>query len=322
MPICHHPMSQYYSEHCSPQMNVGFEAINDLLNLIKLHPPKTEKVNVLDIGCGPGHLTQKLQTKLNEVLPHKQINMHGLDLDAYSLQRLNEQSGHTIKTIQASFYDPGLTPGLFNCIYSNEAMHWQMPYPLPFEGFVHNQGPQYERSLYHKWAYNNLEQGLTNVYKLLTTNGVAVIQMGHYGQLQSLFDLMDELLNEQPFTDYKHLISMPLFYPTIDEFHELIQQSGFKPRDYCIRHGSRHFIDPDSEKPAKAITNTLRAFTESAFSQVLSLSTVNHYFYCLQQELEQTDDIHERYIYNQWRRTFLMLHKSPDINDDHSHSVN
>lgn len=89
----------------------------DVVALIE--PDGVERV--VDLGCGPGNLTEKLAAQY----PRAQVI--GLDSSAPMLQKAAERTAPNLRFQQASIEDfagGGALDGSFDVIFSNAALHW------------------------------------------------------------------------------------------------------------------------------------------------------------------------------------------------------
>jgi len=144
---------------------------------------------------------------------------------------------------------------------------------------------------------------LRNIYNALSDGGVAVLQFGHEGQLANLWNLVDEVLNESEFSQYKAGINFPLFYPTLEQVADSLRAAGFAGDKTTIEP----FMQDLTEDSAAEITAFFRAFSEPAFSQIMSNRSVLGAFY---QRIEQRlGEINLDKFRKVWHRTLITVSK-------------
>lgn len=150
-------------EHNSPNQtwnasgyksNAGFVATYGEALLDLVGDGKGKKL--LDIGCGDGHLTLKLQERGFEVT--------GLDSSAELLEHAQERG---LKCIQKSAEELDFKEE-FDCIFSNAALHWML----------------------------KPESVLQGVYAALKPDGKFVAELGGHGNVASIVTALIAALNE------------------------------------------------------------------------------------------------------------------------------
>ena len=205
--------------------------------------------------------------------------------------------------VVGSFYDlpSEIAEGSEDLVTSNEGLHWQPPYQM--SEIIYSQLPAGEREQYERQALMNFKLALANIFSSLKEGGIAVLQFGHEGQLQKLWDLVRDTLNEELFRKYKPSVNFPLFYPTVEDIEESLHQAGFTPENISIQS-----FDQDlTEDTPVAIASFLSAFTRPGFSQFFSQEDLDAFYKKIEERLGAMDLAEFRK--GQWHRTLLRLKK-------------
>ena len=102
MPDEHFHMSADYKLHSLSQTSIGQIVIESVVDVAKRELGKFEELKVLDLACGPGHLTIELKQNLESEFPHTPIELTGLDYTEENINRLVRNSNRDIKGIVGS----------------------------------------------------------------------------------------------------------------------------------------------------------------------------------------------------------------------------
>ncbi|MEK8015755.1 MAG: class I SAM-dependent methyltransferase [Candidatus Parabeggiatoa sp.] len=287
-------MSADYEHHSSSQKTIGQTVIESVVDVAKKEFGQFEELKVLDLACGPGNLTIELKQALKSAFPQTQIKLTGLDYTEENVNRLVNNSNGEIQGVVASFYDPFKLESQ-DIITSNEGLHWQPPSEM--SEIIYSQLPPEERERYESWALNHFKKALKNIHNSLKKGGVAVLQFGHEGQLQNLWDLIRYTLCEAQFEGYKSKVNFPLYYPTEKNIEFLLSEVGFTN----IKVDA--FNQDLTEETSESITAFLAAFTKQGFSTFFKPDDLNDFYSRINAKLTRLkiDDFRK----DQWHRTLI-----------------
>lgn len=297
----HFHMSRDYEKHSSSQKTIGQTTIESTVKYSKAELKDPDELKVLDIACGPGNLTIELKKSLQQAFPETKISLAGLDYSGSNVNLLVEKSKGEISGIAGSFYELPITPESLDVITSNEGLHWQPPYEM--SEIIYSQLPSEERAKYEEWALKNFRKAMDNIFISLKKDGVAVLQFGHEGQLQKLWDLIRDVLNEERFQTYKSKVSFPLYYPSLDSIKAALLEAGFSKENMEINSFNQ---DLTEDKP-ESISAFLQAFSRPGFSKFFNPEDLNAFYSRIEEKLGQMD-INE-FRKDQWCRTLIKLKK-------------
>ncbi len=296
----HFHMDEEYQKHSLSQQEIGGVVRDRLIKfaLTNFHEP--DELSAVDLACGPWNLTIQLDEALKKNFATTIINFTGLDYSAHNIKHLIENSGNTITGITGSFYDP-IKECDKNIVTSNEGLHRQPPYEM--SEIIYSQLPWDEKEKYETWALENFLKALTNIYKSLKEGWIAVLQFGHEGQLQKLWELIRDVLNEKQFLKYKSQVNFPLYYPTEENIHNSLRNAGFKDQDIKIEI----FNQDLKEDTPESITKFLEAFTRPGFGTFFEPEDLNTFYIEIEKKL-QNMDINE-FRKDQRHRTLIQAKK-------------
>lgn len=297
----HFHMSDEYEQHSSSQKTIGQAVIDSAINYSKVKLTKTDELHVLDIACGPGNLTIELKKNLEIALPNTKINVTGLDYTRENVDRLIENSAETIHGVTGSFYELPIKPESEDLITSNEGLHWQPP--LAMTEIIYSQLSPEERAKYESWALDNFKKAIKNIYDSLKKDGVAILQFGHEGQLQKLWDLIRDTLEESLFQSYKSSVNFPLYYPSINDIKNTFLEVGFTEDNVDINE----FNQDLTEDNPKAITEFLKAFTKPGFSTFFKPEDLEAFYNAIEKKLSESNI--DEFRKDQWHRTLIKAKK-------------
>jgi SAM-dependent methyltransferase len=287
-------MSADYERHSSSQKTIGQTVIESIVDVAKKELGQSEELKVLDLACGPGNLTIELKQALKSAFPQTPIELTGLDYTEENVNLLVNNSNGDIQSVVGSFYEPFKLESQ-DIITSNEGLHWQPPYEM--SEIIYSQLPLEERERYESWAFNNFKNALKNIHNCLKKGGVAVLQFGHEGQLQKLWDLIRDTLCEAQFEGYKSKVNFPLYYPTEKNIEISLLEAGFT---YIKVDAFNQDLTEDS---SESITEFLQAFTKPGFSTFFEPDDLNDFYSIIKAKLTRLkiDDFRK----DQWHRTLI-----------------
>lgn len=297
----HFDMSEDYEKNSSSQKTIGQNVIESSSDFSKLNFENPKELQVLDLACGPGNLTIELKKKLEKTFPNTKINVAGLDYSAGNVELLVKNSNNEIKGIAGSFYDLPIEKNSVNVITSNEGLHWQPPYNM--SEIIYSQLPEAERTKYEIWALENFKVSMRNIFDSLKEGGVAVLQFGHEGQLQKLWDLIRDTLNESQFSKYKSEVNFPLYYPKVEDIQASLENAGFEEKNINIES----FNQDLTESTPESISGFLQAFSRPGFSHFFSKEDLNAFYNKIEEKLKNMD-IND-FRKDEWHRTLIKLKK-------------
>ena len=193
-----------------------------------------------------------------------------------------------------SFYEP-LKLKNQDLITSNEGLHWQPPYQM--SEIIYFQLPLEERQRYELWALKNFKKALTNIHNSLRNGGIAVLQFGHEGQLQKLWDVVGETISETQFAEYKYPVNFPLYYPDKNNLNTILSEVGFTNITVKV------FKQNLTEKTPESIVSFLKAFTQPRFSKLFNPDDLNQFYSKINLKLAEKNL--DEFRKNQWHRTLI-----------------
>lgn len=166
-----------------------------MLELVDLKPG----YRVLDIGCGPGELTEALRLKGQEASGDgPSIVCMGMDADENMIRRAKEQFP-LIEFFVGDVRDFTL-PEPVDVIFSNAALHWVPP--------------------------NDAERAVIALSRALKSGGQFVVEFGGKGNLQKIVEALEQELlllrrsHGNNFSDTR----IQSYYPSISEYSTLLER--------------------------------------------------------------------------------------------------
>jgi SAM-dependent methyltransferase len=280
-------MADTYDENSKSQMSIGLLLVNKLL------PSVADKSTLLDIGCGPGNLTNEIYK-----LSHgKEIAISGMDIDRNAIKKAQSNFPH-INFFVGSFFTKKL-PTRYDYIFSNEAIHWTPLIPKEFfneNGIIYYFFSEKEKNKYREWGLNNLKNTL-----MFIDNNVAkkaIIQFGLDGQLFNIYRVINETLLEL-FPSSMKDIKFPLFYPTFKEVKNIIENNT----KLMIENHEIKTVDL-TESSTDEILGFIKGFAHNSLIGVLGREKLNKVYDKLKQNIE--NDI-EHIRKDQWNHCILEL---------------
>ena len=268
----HFHMSSDYERHSLSQKTIGQTLIESTIEFSQSNIKDSDELMVVDLACGPGNLTIELKRNLEASFPRTKIHLSGLDYSKDNVMRLENNSKGEITGITGSFYELPIKPESTDIITSNEGLHWQPPYEM--SEIIYSHLSKEEREKYEQRAQKNFDNALKNIYEALKKGGLAVLQFGHEGQLQKLWDLIRDTLHEDRFLSYKSKVNFPLYYPALEKINDSIFKAGFKKENTSIDSFNQDLTKDISED----ISSFLEAFSRPGFSQVFEPEDLDAFY--------------------------------------------
>lgn len=144
--------------------------------------------NILDLGCGTGHLTKLMQQEGAKVL--------GIDSSAKMVEKASET--YPELNFQVANAEKLSFENEFDAIFSNAVLHWIKDQRAMLDG----------------------------VYKALKPGGRFVAEMGGKGNVGILISALRKALQE--FNYKQQAETRMWFFPTIGEYATMLERAGFK----------------------------------------------------------------------------------------------
>ncbi|MBT4209431.1 MAG: hypothetical protein HOE19_00710 [Candidatus Komeilibacteria bacterium] len=160
-----------------------------------------------------------------------------------------------------------------------------------------------EREAYETWAKENFKRAVKNIFESLKKDGVAILQFGHEGQLQKLWDLIKDTLEEAQFQAYKSKVNFPLYYPTEEDIKDAFLEAGFTDNNIEVDG----FNQDLTEETPEQITEFLKAFTRPGFSTFFKPEDLEDFYASIQKRMSETDV--DEFRRDQWHRTLIKAKK-------------
>ncbi|OGT38377.1 MAG: hypothetical protein A3F11_00610 [Gammaproteobacteria bacterium RIFCSPHIGHO2_12_FULL_37_14] len=112
---CFNKAANTYDIHSNIQQQVGCKLIA-LIDTTQAQP-----INIIDLGCGSGFITEKLAIK------YKYSNFHAIDIaDRLLLEAKKRLSAYPIKIDENDFDEFDNNDSLFDLVFSNMALQWSI----------------------------------------------------------------------------------------------------------------------------------------------------------------------------------------------------
>lgn len=283
-------MSDDYSENSKSQIHIGVRVIQKLDTLVD------DNATLLDIGCGPGVLTEQIKNRFRK----KNLSVYGMDIDGKIIKKASSMY-KDIHFFVASFFDEKLAKD-FDYIFSNEALHWTPKIPKEFyteEGIIYyffNEEKKYE---YRKWGLENFKQILNFIEQRFIKN--AVLQFGLDKQLDGVYKVINDTILEL-YPDDLSKIKFPLFYPTKEEVENIIISYTNLHIDKCETE-----VVSLSESTTEEIVGFIRGFAHNFLVGVLGEERVLNFYTHLEKKINGNI---EQIRKNQWKHCILILSKN------------
>jgi trans-aconitate methyltransferase len=158
-------------------------AVVDLLD-----PEPGERI--LDIGCGTGHLTAEIATRVGEA-----GNVVGIDQSEAMLAEARE-AHPSVRFVQADATQ-NLPAGPYDAVFSNAALHW----------------------------IEDQDAVTAAVAEALVPDGRFVVEMGGTGNIATIIEAVEAELEERGYE-----MAVPWYFPTIGEHAAVLERHDFELR--------------------------------------------------------------------------------------------
>lgn len=169
-----------------------------------LNPTSTERI--LDLGCGSGELTFKIDEMALEVL--------GVDKSPEMIKRAKSQFPVGDFLVgDASTYESDKP---FDAIFSNAALHWVLDY----------------------------KKAISCIYRNLKEGGRIVIEFGGKGNVAAIVEQLRASLSERGYSEQAQLKLW--FFPSISEYTTALEAEGFKVSYAELYDRSTELADADT----------------------------------------------------------------------------
>lgn len=156
-------------------------------NLIQLLEPK-ENERILDLGCGSGQLTYKINELVKETI--------GIDTSAKMIADAKSKFPNIefqVKDAENFKFDKK-----FDSIFSNATLHW----------------------------VKNYKDSIKSMYENLKPTGKIVVEFGGKGNVQKIVKQLRESLKSRNYTNQSELNLW--YFPTIGEYSSELESAGFR----------------------------------------------------------------------------------------------
>ncbi len=280
-------MSADYDVYSKSQHNIGHRIIRKLNQYVTL-----ENATCLDLGCGPGALTNALCVEC-EVMNLKVI---GADIDKSIIEQARRDFPKC-EFVVGSFYEEGPAHTSYDYIFANEALHWMPKIPNEFssqKGIIYSFFGEEAQLKYRYWALSKMETSFAYIARNL--GSIAVLQFGLNGQLNDVYALIQSVLDQyHPGVSQK--IKFPLFYPTKEEVMELCKNNGLVVVESIVS------VEDLTEKSREEIVRFIQAFTQNYLLSVMDKEEVVAFYTQLFSAMSDPEKIRKK----QWQRMILVL---------------
>ena len=277
-------MSKSYARHSRSQRSVAARVV---LPLVAREAKKRPGARVIELGCGPGTLLAELRRLGVEAL--------GTDRDAFTV-RLAQRAGFDARVVDFRRV-PAALRGRFGVVFANEALHWTSPAPARFvratwhyRFLPERLAPEFER-----WGRARVVEGLRGAARTLAPGGIAVLQFGARGQLSELFAAFERVFASPRLRRLRGKIWDPVYYPDRRELPGLAARAGLRIETL------RAWSEPLSERGARELVASVRAWTERGFLARLSSRERATFYTLLRRELDGSGTRRIR-----WRRCLVV----------------
>lgn len=151
-----------------------------------LDPQPTERV--LDVGCGTGELTEKIQQSGADVV--------GIDHSADMIRQARNQYPNISFYVMDAAHMSDLPQ--FDAIFSNAALHWM----LDAEGVVHQ--------LYHH----------------VKSGGRLIVELGGKGNIQQIISALNHQRTQYGYPTIT--VAEQWYFPSVGEYTSILELAGFR----------------------------------------------------------------------------------------------
>ncbi|KAK9701911.1 hypothetical protein K7432_011510 [Basidiobolus ranarum] len=158
----------------------------DVVNLLNPSPDWT----LLDLGCGDGVLTKKLQNHCKKVV--------GVDSSPEMIEAARQLGCRNISVMDGHMLGEDKFEDKFDAVFSNAALHWMKKDPAAV---------------------------IRGVHDILKTDGKFVGEMGGHLNCHELHSALINAVNKRGGNGVE---LSPWFFPTLEEYAQLLQSNGFR----------------------------------------------------------------------------------------------
>ncbi len=289
-----------------------------------------------DVGCGPGGVTRDVAEAVLDVFEAKGQTLQHFSCDlldhngdnaeqaAQLIFALLDKRGVPNISVQAhcdSFLDPECdqvtSQWNANLVVSNEALHWTDP--LWTKGCL--PGHSNSHIIVEGLAITSLMRAFRNISSATAKNGVAVLQFGHKTlngsheltgqQLNQLWNLVGNILRES-FPHKVDALSIPLFYPNLDQVISVLTRSGFSRKRSEL---TQHYRDLSEETSSDIVDFVRPWLTGSLVAARFSDAEIDDFFRKLKEGVEAFGV--EEFRRDAWYNTLLVARKGKEAHVRH-----
>lgn len=163
---------------------------------------------VLDLGCGNGVNTALIA----EALPHGEVV--GIDASKGMIDTAKPKEKTNLRFILMDI-DEMMFEDEFDVVYSNATLHW----------------------------IKDHRRLLRNIFKTLRGGGLLRFNFAADGNCANFFKVVRKAMEKEEFSRFFSDFSWPWYMPTIDEYMQLISQSGFEAVKVWGENADHYFPD-------------------------------------------------------------------------------
>jgi len=165
---------------------------------------------ILDLGCGAGELTEQLFM----LVPKGKVV--GIDASVGMIDTAKKLEKENLTLVCMDINDMEFTD-CFDVIFSNAALHWVKDH----------------KSL------------LRNSLTALKTNGIIRWNFAGDGNCSNFFSVVKAVMNKEQYKKYFAMFEWPWFMPSVDEYEELLADTGFRKVSIECENADRYFQNRD-----------------------------------------------------------------------------
>jgi trans-aconitate 2-methyltransferase len=166
---------------------------------------------VLDLGCGDGTLTARIA----DLVPAGEVV--GIDASRGMIDAAIEKRRKNLHFILMDINELGFV-GEFDLVFSNAALHWVKD---------------------HERLFRKVRQSLRE-------DGILRFNFAGDGNCSRFFKVVREAMSLDSFSEYFTGFEWPWYMPSVEEYSQLAQQSGFRDARVWGENADRFFPDKDA----------------------------------------------------------------------------
>lgn len=198
-----------YEQAATVQAEIG-QRLFDRLQYLKIAPKY-----ILDLGCGPGSFSKQLAKR------YPKAHIIGLDIAQAMLQQAKSKQSFRKKwsLTRANMQHLPFASGLFDLVFSNQALHWAYPLDTTFRELnrvmnvngcfmFSTLGPDTFKEIKHAWAK-------VNAY-------------AHTNEFMDMHDVGDVLMQEQFLDPVVDMEQLAVHYSSLSELIDSLKNQGVK----------------------------------------------------------------------------------------------